>query len=274
MIYRPTRFGREMSPRVSRSPRSHVDGPNEGWPSGPASMLTVPSSRKGMASPARARRSAPPSADTSEKSIRRSSGTTESPRAFSVSPSGNDALAARTPSMYRSPSSVLSRIPNGLGFVMCVQIRTDAPPSPPAWPGGSNWTSVRSPGACSNRGGEIIRASGPNVAQPTPQIDMTTATTMTAELFPNRMAVLRTAVTGARVVPNLDLMCSATALHESRRAAADKQQRSRLRYLGERELILRLPAVEREQVDDADTVVDPTRVHIRFGERDERLRIA
>jgi hypothetical protein len=47
----------------------------------------------------------------------------------------------------------------------------------------------------------MIRASGPNVAQPAPQIDTTIATTMPAGLLPNRIAVLRSAAKEARVVP-------------------------------------------------------------------------
>src|SRR5436190_18510626 len=77
-----------------------------------------------------------------------------------------------------------------------------------------------------------------------------------------------------RFASPLDLSFAAAAFHQSGRAAADQQQRSRLRYLGERQLVLRLLAVAGEQIDHADAVVDPTRVHVRFGERDERVWIA
>jgi hypothetical protein len=52
----------------------------------------------------------------------------------------------------------------------------------------------------------MIRASGPKVAQPLPQIDTTVATTIPAEFFPNRICLPRFADSGktrtARSIPS------------------------------------------------------------------------
>ncbi len=127
-------------------------GPNVGVPSRPASTPIVPSRRYSSASLLAARRTTFASPGRSAKLMDKSMGTTLSCPGPSGSPSGKSALAARLPSTNNVPASVPSRTPNEFGFVTFVQIRTPAPPSGPAGPGGSRRISAGCPSASSNLG--------------------------------------------------------------------------------------------------------------------------